>query len=196
MRRIGIALSVGVGLLALGAATPQPGLLDLEAKRLGGGVESLEIYRGQVLLVVNTASRCGHTPQYEGLQALYEKYRGRGFAVLGFPSNDFGNQEPGSDRQIGAFCKANYGVEFPMFSKVKVLGDDAHPVYAYLRSLPKPLGGPVEWNFQKYLVDRSGRVVARYESGTKPEDPALVAEIEKLLASGLAGLPGEVAPGG
>ena len=157
-------------------------LLDLSAKRLGGPEESLSRYRGEVLLIVNTASECGYTPQYAGLQSLYERYRDKKFSVLGFPSNDFGKQEPGDDRQIGAFCKMNYGVEFPMFSKVVVVGADAHPIYAYLTSLPKPIGGPVEWNFQKYLVDRKGNVVARFESDTKPEDPAIVSAIDRLLA--------------
>jgi glutathione peroxidase len=165
-------------------------LLAIEARRLGGGAESLGIYRGQVLLVVNTASRCGYTPQYEGLQALYDRYRERGFSVLGFPSNDFAGQEPGSDLEIGAFCRSNYGVEFPMFSKVRVSGADAHPVYAFLTSLPKPLGGPVQWNFQKYLVDRSGEVVARYAPRVRPQDPDLVAKIEQLLAQPTEGVPG------
>ena len=157
-------------------------LLDLSARRLGGSEEPLSHYRGEVLLIVNTASECGYTPQYEGLQTLYERYREKKFNVLGFPSNDFGEQEPGDDRQIGAFCKSNYGVEFPMFSKIRVLGADAHPVYAYLTSLPKPIGGPVEWNFQKYLVDRNGIVVARFASETEPDDPALVAAVERLLS--------------
>ncbi|MBW1844238.1 MAG: glutathione peroxidase [Deltaproteobacteria bacterium] len=162
-------------------------LLDLSAKRLGGPEESLARYRGEVLLIVNTASECGYTPQYAGLQTLYERYREKKFSVLGFPSNDFGKQEPGDDRQIGAFCKSNYGVEFPMFSKIDVLGADAHPVYAYLTSLPKPIGGPIEWNFQKYLVDRKGNVVARFESDTEPDDPALVSAIDRLLAESATG---------
>jgi glutathione peroxidase len=157
-------------------------LLDLSARRLAGSEEPLSRYRGEVLLIVNTASECGYTPQYAGLQTLYERYRKNKFNVLGFPSNDFGEQEPGDDRQIGAFCKSNYGVEFPMFSKIRVLGTNAHPVYAYLTSLPKPIGGPVEWNFQKYLVDRNGNVVARFESETEPNDPALVAAVERLLS--------------
>jgi len=157
-------------------------LLDLSARRLGGSEEPLSNYRGEVLLIVNTASECGYTPQYAGLQTLYERYREKKFNVLGFPSNDFGKQEPGDDRQIGAFCKSNYGVEFPMFSKVRVLGADAHPVYTYLTSLPKPIGGPVEWNFQKYLVDRNGIVVARFASDTEPDDPALIAAVERLLS--------------
>ncbi len=156
--------------------------LDLEAKRLTGPVEPLSTYRGQVLLVVNTASQCGLTPQYEGLQAMYESYREQGFSVLGFPSNDFGRQEPGDAKQIGAFCRSNYGVEFPMFSKVRTSGKDAHPVYAYLTSRPAPVGGPVQWNFQKYLVDRNGEVVARFAPATKPSDPQMVQEIERLLA--------------
>ena len=157
-------------------------LLDLSARRLGGSEEPLSHYRGEVLLIVNTASECGYTPQYAGLQTLYERYREKKFNVLGFPSNDFGKQEPGDDSQIGAFCKSNYGVEFPMFSKIRVLGADAHPVYAYLTSLPEPIGGPVEWNFQKYLVDRNGIVVARFASETEPDDPALVAAVERLLS--------------
>ncbi len=168
--------------LSLGAEEPGQGLLDLRARRLSGEVEPLSRYRGQVLLVVNTASRCGYTPQYEGLQALYERFHSQGFSVLGFPSNDFGGQEPGSDDQIGAFCKANYGVEFPMFSKVRVKGDDAHPVYRHLTSLPEPIGGDVRWNFQKYLVDRRGEVVASYASGVRPEDARLVSAIERLIA--------------
>jgi glutathione peroxidase len=174
-------LAILLAVPALGGAEESGSLFELEARRLSGGDEPLERYRGQVLLIVNTASRCGYTPQYEGLQALYEKYRDRGFSVLGFPSNDFAGQEPGSEAEIGAFCKANYGVEFPMFSKVRVKQPGAHPVYAYLTSRPEPIGGPVKWNFQKYLVDRSGDVVARYASGVRPGDDELVEQIERLL---------------
>jgi glutathione peroxidase len=177
---LSVAATLGPNRVAAEEASKE--LLDLSARRLAGSEEPLSRYRGKVLLIVNTASECGYTPQYAGLEALYERYRDKKFSVLGFPSNDFGEQEPGDDRQIGAFCKSNYGVEFPMFSKVRVLGADAHPVYAYLTSLPKPIGGPVEWNFQKYLVDRKGNVVARFESETKPNDPALVAAIEHLLS--------------
>ena len=179
-----VALSLGL-VVSLPAAAEEPpaSILELDARRLGGEVESLDRYRGQVLLVVNTASRCGYTGQYAGLQELYERYGERGFSVLGFPSNDFGNQEPGSDAEIGAFCKKNYGVEFPMFSKVKVNGKDAHPVYAYLTSRPEPVGGPVKWNFEKYLVDRDGQVVARFPSRVSPDDPKLRQEIERLLGA-------------
>jgi glutathione peroxidase len=182
-----LALLVAVSVPALADHHGKEGgkpdaLLGLEAQRLDGSTESLERYRGEVLLIVNTASRCGYTPQFKGLQALYESYREQGFSILGFPSNDFAGQEPLSDAQIAAFCKKNYGVEFPMFSKVRVKGDGAHPVYVYLTSLPDPVGGPVEWNFQKYLVDRNGKVVARYAPRTSAEDPSLVKEIERLLA--------------
>jgi glutathione peroxidase len=183
-----LALLLPSALVQAGESGAPESFFDLEARRLGGGDEPLEIYRGQVLLVVNTASRCGYTPQFAGLQTLYENYRERGFSVLGFPSNDFAGQEPGSDAQIGDFCRANYGVEFPMFSKVRVRGSEIHPVYAYLVTRPAPVGGPVKWNFQKYLVDRSGQVVARFASGVRPDDAELVDEIERLLAA-----PGPVA---
>jgi len=182
-RTFALALSLALPAAAASEEPEPSSVYAFEAKRLDGKVESLGAYRGEVLLIVNTASRCGYTGQYAGLEALYERYRDRGFSVLGFPSNDFGNQEPGSEREIGAFCKANYGVEFPMFSKVVTKGDGAHPVYRYLRSLPEPVGGPVRWNFQKYLVDRNGQVVARFESAVEPEDPKLVAELERLLAA-------------
>jgi len=161
-------------------------LPDFELKRLNGEPDRLGAYRGQVLLIVNTASECGYTPQYEGLQKVYKRYRERGFAVLGFPSNDFGKQEPGSDEQIGKFCRMNYGVEFPMFSKCKVLGEDAHPLYRELESRPAPIGGDVTWNFEKYLVDREGRVVARFDPELEPEDPRITKRIEDLLAAGAA----------
>ena len=173
-------LALGAAPLALAAADAP--LYEFALKRLDGPEESLGRYAGQVLLIVNTASQCGYTPQYAGLQKLYASHRERGFTVLGFPSNDFGQQEPGSDAEIGAFCKSNYGVEFPMFSKIPVTGEGAHPRYRYLTGLPEPVGGPVRWNFQKYLVDRSGQVVARFDSRTRPEDPALVDRIEAELA--------------
>ncbi len=182
---LGVVVLLGVVLAAAANAdAPAPNsVLDFEANRLSGKPESLADYRGQVLLIVNTASECGYTPQYAGLEALYEKYRDRGFSVLGFPSNDFGAQEPGSDPEIGAFCKRNYGVEFPMFSKVKVKGDQQHPVYGFLTSRPAPVGGPVRWNFQKYLVDRSGRVVAQFPSAIEPMSPELASSVEELLAA-------------
>ena len=172
-------------LLALAlAATPVlagKALLDQDYRRLAGKerVNLASAYRGQVLLVVNTASKCGNTPQYEALEAMYSKYQGRGFAVLGFPSNDFMGQEPGTEKQIQEFCALTYGVKFPMFEKVHVKGRDATPFY---RDLAKETGTEPGWNFHKYLIDRNGHVVASFSPRTQPDDPALVAKLESLLA--------------
>ena len=157
-------------------------MLDYKMKRLDGSEQSLRDYQGQVLLLVNVASKCGLTPQYDGLEKLYAKYKGKGFSVLGFPANDFMGQEPGTDAQIADFCLSTYGVDFPMFSKITVKGDGKHPLYQELTGMPAPIGGEVAWNFQKYLVDRKGSVVAKFDPRTAPDDPALVAQIEELLA--------------
>jgi glutathione peroxidase len=157
-------------------------VLDFRMRSLAGPERDLGEFRGDVVLLVNVASRCGLTPQYRGLQQLFDRYRERGFAVLGFPANDFRGQEPGTDTEIREFCKANYGVSFPMFSKIHVTGPEIHPLYARLTAQAAPIGGPVEWNFQKYLVDRSGKVVARFSPRTDPLDATLVAQLEKLLA--------------
>ncbi len=142
---------------------------DFEATTIGGEVASLGNYRGQVLLVVNTASQCGFTPQYEGLEQLHRDFAERGLTVLGFPCDQFGHQEPGSEEEIASFCTTTYGVSFPMFAKVDVNGDNAHPLYAWLRSEQMgPLGGKIKWNFTKFLVGRDGSVVKRYGSTTKP----------------------------
>ena len=156
-------------------------MFDLTLKRLDGSAQSLADYRGKVLMLVNVASKCGFTPQYEGLQALYTRFRARGFEILGFPANNFAFEEPGTDEEIASFCKRNYGVTFPMFSKISVKGEDIHPLYAMLTSQPAPIGGQVSWNFQKYLVDREGRVVAKFSPKTPPDDPALLARLEALL---------------
>ena len=156
-------------------------MLDYTMKRLDGQDEDLKNYQGKVLLLVNVASECGLTPQYSGLQALHARYKDQGFEVLGFPANNFGAQEPGTDQQIAQFCERNYGVTFPMFSKISVKGADTHPLYRELTSLPAPIGGEVEWNFQKYLVNREGEVVARFSPPTTPSDPNLVEKIEELL---------------
>jgi glutathione peroxidase len=154
---------------------------DFTATRLDGSTQSLANYRGQVLLIVNTASACGFTPQYAGLQALQEKLHGQGLTILGFPCNQFGAQEPGDEAAIGAFCEKNYGVTFPMFAKVDVNGPDAHPLFQYLKKQKPGLLGSekIKWNFTKFLVDRDGVPVARYAPQTKPED--LEAPIQKLL---------------
>ena len=154
---------------------------DFTANSLDGKPVALKDYAGKVLLVVNTASKCGFTPQYAGLEALYEKYRERGLAVLGFPCNQFGAQEPGSADEIGAFCQQNYGVSFPMFDKIDVNGDGAHPLYRWLKSSAKGVLGSeaIKWNFTKFLIDKHGNVVERFAPTTKPED--MKSDIEALL---------------
>lgn len=159
-------------------------VFDFEAQTLEGRPKKLADYRGKVLLIVNTASQCGFTPQYTGLEKLYRTYKDRGLMVLGFPCNQFGAQEPGSADQIGAFCEKNYGVSFPMFAKIEVNGEMTHPLYRYLKKEKKGLlgplgGGAIRWNFTKFLVDREGRVVSRHAPSTKPE--SLAADIETLL---------------
>ncbi len=156
-------------------------IYDFRAETLKGKEVSLSDYRGQVVLIVNTASKCGFTPQYEGLEKLYEKMKDKGFNVLGFPCNQFGKQEPGSASEIGQFCQANYGVSFPMFAKIEVNGPNAHPLYKYLkREKPGVLGSErIKWNFTKFLVDRTGRVVERFAPMTKPE--AIEAPIAALF---------------
>ena len=154
------------------------------AETLEGRASSLAEFRGKVLLIVNTASQCGFTPQYAGLETLYRTYKERGLEVLGFPCNQFGKQEPGTAAEISAFCKQNYRVSFPMFGKIDVNGEKTHPLYRFLKKekpgLLGPLGGgSIKWNFTKFLVDRSGNVVARYAPSTKPE--SLAKDIEKLL---------------
>jgi glutathione peroxidase len=154
---------------------------DFDAVSLTGRPAPLKTWRGKVALIVNVASRCGLTPQYRGLQALHERFADRGFVVLGFPSNQFGAQEPGGPEEIAEFCEVNYGVDFPMFGKVDVNGDDAHPLWKWLKAeKPGALGiEAIKWNFSKFLVDRDGRVVERYAPTTEPE--AIAADIEKLL---------------
>ncbi|HRP68113.1 MAG TPA: glutathione peroxidase [Turneriella sp.] len=152
------------------------------ARRLNGEEIKLSEYKGKALLIVNTASKCGFTPQYDGLEALYEKYSDKGFVVLGFPCNQFGSQEPGSSQDIESFCRLTYSVKFPMFEKIDVNGDAAHPLYKYLTSeKPGVLGlEAIKWNFTKFLIDKKGNPVKRYAPTTKPED--IAGDIEKLLA--------------
>jgi glutathione peroxidase len=135
-------------------------------------------YKGKVVLIVNVASRCGFTPQYTGLEALYEKYKDQGFVIVGVPANNFGAQEPGTNEEIKTFCSRKYNVTFPMMSKVSVKGDDMTPLYQYLTSAK---GGDVKWNFTKFLIGKDGRVVERFESAVKPDDPALTAAVEAAL---------------
>jgi glutathione peroxidase len=155
-------------------------IYDFKAKSLAGEDIPLKRFEGQVLLIVNTASACGFTPQYRGLEALYQALHPRGFSVLGFPCNQFGNQEPGDAKQIEQFCATNYAISFPMFAKIDVNGSNAHPLFDYLKSEKAGLLGPsIKWNFTKFLVDRSGKVVARHAPTARPE--ALRKDIEALL---------------
>jgi glutathione peroxidase len=156
---------------------------EFSATTIDGKPRALADYRGKVLLVVNTASKCGFTPQYKGLEAIYRQFKDRGFAVLGFPCNQFGEQEPGEDSAIAEFCERNFGVSFPLFAKVDVNGADAHPLFKHLTSEKKGLlgTGAIKWNFTKFLIGKDGKVIERYAPTTSPED--LVKDIEKALAA-------------
>jgi glutathione peroxidase len=162
------------------AESPCPSILDHKFANLLDEPVSLCQFRGKVLLIVNTASECGYTPQYEGLEKLYRRYRDNGFAVLGFPANDFGSQEPGSDKEIANFCRVNYGITFPMFAKTSVVGANANPLF---HELAARTGKPPRWNFHKYLLDKTGQLVAVFESAVEPEDRRVTAQIEKLLVA-------------
>jgi glutathione peroxidase len=156
-------------------------IYDIAVNDIDGKRKKLEAYRGKVLLIVNVASQCGFTPQYKGLEALYEKLGARGLEILGFPCNQFGAQEPGSEEEIAQFCELNYGVTFPLFAKIEVNGAAAEPLYQYLKKAKPGLLGSeaIKWNFTKFLVDRNGTVVERYAPNTEPE--AIAEDIEKLL---------------
>jgi glutathione peroxidase len=157
-------------------------IYDITADSLSGQPVDLKQYKGKVLLIVNTASKCGFTPQYQGLEAVYKQFQDKGVVVLGFPCNQFLSQEPGGAEEIGAFCEKNYGVTFPMFAKIDVNGDAAHPLFKQLKKEAPGLLGieAIKWNFTKFLVRKDGRVFARYAPATKPEE--LIPDIEKLLA--------------
>lgn len=155
-------------------------IYDFSAKALSGKEVSMREYEQNVILIVNTASKCGLTPQYEGLEKLYKTYKNQGLVILGFPCNQFGNQEPGNEKEIKQGCLLNYGVSFPMFSKIDVNGDNEHPLYTYLKSQKGGFfGSKIKWNFTKFLIDRKGNVVKRFSPTTKPED--LEKHIQKLL---------------
>jgi glutathione peroxidase len=156
-------------------------VFDFSATTIDGQFLDLSAYKGKVLLIVNTASKCGFTPQYKGLQKIFEQYVERGFEVLGFPCDQFGHQEPGNEADINSFCEMNFGVSFPLFAKIDVNGKDAHPLFAHLKAeAPGLLGSEgIKWNFTKFLVDREGRVVSRYAPATSPE--SIARDIEALL---------------
>jgi glutathione peroxidase len=164
------------------AAKTGPYVLDYTMKTIDGKDKPLADFKGKVVLIVNVASKCGFTPQYEGLEALYKDKKDAGLVILGFPANDFGGQEPGTNQEIKTFCESKYKVDFPMFAKIDVTGPKQDPLYQQLASQPAPVGGDPKWNFTKFLVNRKGEVVARYDSRIKPDDEALRKKLNELLA--------------
>lgn len=165
------------------AAPASPYVLGYTMKDIDGKDVDLSQYKGKVILFVNVASKCGYTPQYAGLEKLYKEKMGKGFVILGFPANNFGEQEPGSDAEIKSFCSSKYNVTFPMFAKISVRGEDAHPMYKQIAAQAKPIGGDPQWNFTKYLVDKNGNVVARFDPKVKPDDATMNRRIDELLGS-------------
>lgn len=163
------------------ANTDAKSVHDFTLKNIDGQEVKLDAYKGKVALLVNVASRCGYTPQYEGLQAIYSKYKDQGLVVLGLPANNFGSQEPGTNEEIKSFCSLTYNVTFPMFAKISVKGEDIHPLYQFLTSKEAGFGGDIQWNFGKFLVDGNGKIIARFESGDAPESNKVTQAIEQAL---------------
>jgi glutathione peroxidase len=176
-------LGLGIAWLLCGAALfGASSVYDFSLPSIDGSDAPLSQYKGKVLLLVNVASKCGYTPQYAGLESLYEKYKDQGLVVIGFPANNFGAQEPGTNEEIKSFCTRTYHVSFPMYAKVSVKGDDKTPLYHYLTEEANPsTKGEIGWNFTKFLVDRNGKVVGRFESKIKPDDAGLTGAVEKAL---------------
>ena len=184
-----VALAYGYGLI-LNPTPMEPvnasSVYDFTMKDIDGNDVKLDKYKGSVVMIVNTASRCGYTPQYEGLQKIYDQYKDRGFVVIGFPANNFMGQEPGTEKEIKEFCTLKYNVTFPMFSKISVTGTDQHPLYGFLtnKKTNPEFGGDISWNFNKFLIGRDGKVIGRWGSKEKPEDPAVTTAIEKQMEAG------------
>lgn len=164
---------------------PVASLYEFTVKNIDGSDVKMDAYRGKVLLLVNVASHCGYTPQYDGLERIFKKYHGQGFEVLAFPANNFGAQEPGTNAEIKDFCTLKYNVTFPMFAKISVKGHDQHPLYAYLtaKETDPEFAGPITWNFNKFLIGRDGKIVARFESKDEPESDKVKQAVEKALAA-------------
>ncbi len=190
MRNVGFIAAFALLVMVMGDAhaqekemktVPSAKIFSFTMETIDGNPKPLSDYKGDVLLLVNVASFCGHTPQYKDLEAVYEKYESRGLRILAFPANNFGNQEPGTNEEIKEFCTLNYHVTFDMFSKISVKGENQHPLYKYLTTETE-FPGDVKWNFQKYLVDRKGRVVAMFPTKVKPTDKEFVAKLESLLS--------------
>jgi len=175
-------IHIFIGILMIQTPVWAQKLYDFQVETLNGKKLSLNEYRGKVLLIVNTASRCGYTPQYQELQSLFENYKAKGLVVLGFPSNDFGGQEPGSNQEIAAFCQKNYGVTFPVFSKGPVSGETKQPLFKHLtEEVDADLKGEISWNFEKFLVDKKGKVVARFRSSVEPKSKPVIDAVERAL---------------
>ena len=181
MRKLGLILMLTIAAAVAGAEAHS--IYDFTMKSIDGQQVSLKSYHGKVVLLVNVASKCGFTPQYAGLEAVYEKYKDRGLVIVGVPANNFAQQEPGTDEEIKKFCSNKYNVSFPMMSKVSVLGDDKAPLYQFLtdKSANPAVGGDIKWNFTKFLFDRNGNPVARFEPAVKPDSPEVTAAIEATL---------------
>lgn len=181
MKKIIIPLLIIAFSIPILAKNNQSELYKFNAVTLKGEKISLKTFQGKIILIVNTASKCGFTPQYEGLEKLYTEYKDKGLVILGFPCNQFGNQEPGTATDIANFCSLNYNVTFPMFQKINVNGDDADPIYIYIKNaLPGTLGNDIKWNFTKFLFDQHGKPIKRYGSSTKPE--SITEDIVKLIS--------------
>jgi glutathione peroxidase len=182
-RSVRTIVALGLVMIMAGSAFAASNIYDYTLPSIDGKPMSLADFKGKVVLLVNVASRCGYTPQYSALEALYEKYRDQGFVIIGFPANNFGAQEPGSNEEIKTFCSRKYNVTFPLYSKVSVKGDDQTPLYQYLtRQTDSSIAGEIKWNFTKFLVDRDGRVVQRFESAVTPDSKEVVSAIEKQLS--------------
>jgi glutathione peroxidase len=197
---LAVAVVTGIGVSALArpgdikdtvkeptkvSAQKQGSPLDFTVKTIDGQEKKLSEYKGKVVLLVNVASKCGLTPQYTALESTYEKYKEQGFVIIGFPANNFGSQEPGTNEEIKQFCTSKYNVTFPMMSKISVKGDDKHPLYKFLTEgkAGQEFAGDIEWNFAKFLVDRNGNVIARFGSRTTPDSPQVSGAVEKALAA-------------
>jgi len=176
------SLVAGAFLVMAGSLFAAAGFYNFTLNSIDGKPAPLADYKGKVVLVVNVASQCGYTPQYSALESIYEKYKDQGFVILGFPANNFGAQEPGTNEEIKTFCTRKYSVTFPIYAKVSVKGDDRTPLYGYLTTQANPaVAGEIKWNFTKFLVDRNGNVVKRFEPDVTPDSPEVIAAIEKAL---------------
>ena len=178
LRFVGGFLVLGASLIMATSLIAGTGVYSFTLNSIDGKPAPLADYKGKVVLLVNVASQCGYTPQYSALESIYEKYKDQGFVILGFPANNFGAQEPGTNAEIKTFCKRKYSVSFPMYSKISVKGSDKAPLYKYLTDSG---GGEVKWNFTKFLVDGNGKVISRFESGVEPDSPELLGAVEKAL---------------